>query len=270
VYTRCPECHTRYPITAVQLRAGRGEALCEACNIAFDALATLEQTDPDTRPLLTPKPGQSVKVPTLRGGDDLSLQTQTNEDGWSGLSLAAESRPASRGKAQSASRKRGTAQTRQAPPTKGSAWTGLTLGLLLVLWAQYLYFENERLLQNPDIRSWLERACSALGCTLPPYHDLNAIQTSHATLQKTGASGSAYEFRLVMSNQSPLPQSFPRLQLTLGEIDGKTIAERVFQPSEYLAGKAVDDLMMTGKPYEVRLVLAMPNRSIGSYRFSMI
>jgi hypothetical protein len=58
--------------------------------------------------------------------------------------------------------------------------------------------------------------------------------------------------------------------LILAEVDGKPIAERVFESSEYLEGLGQDPLMLAGKPYAVRLMLVAPGRSIGSYRFSLI
>ena len=267
MHTRCPRCQTRYPITAAQLRAGRGDARCERCEIVFDALATLEQMPNETvPPVLSVRTDQSVRVPEL---SDVDRQDDAGTDPL--FSLTADTRAVSR-KNQATPRKRKESRsTRTAAATRaGMPWSSLTLVFLVLLWIQYLLFEGERLARDTDIRPWLERACAVFGCTLAPYRDLRLIQAGQASLQKTGPSQGAYEFRMAISNQSPYPQPFPGLQLILGEIDGRTVAERVFEPAEYLSGQTREPLMMTGKTYEIRLLLSLSRRTIGSYRFQMI
>ncbi len=270
MHTRCPDCQTRYPITPAQLRAGRGEARCENCNSVFDALATLEHTAPETIPLLTPRPGQELEIPTLKGLD----RTRANDpDELSGLSLTAGVRPGSRQKAPNSPRQREDKRPPTPapdPPASHSPLSALTLALLLLLWGQYLYFESEQLLKNTRLRPWLEQACGHFGCSLPPYRDLDVIKTGPASLQKAAHQEEAYEFRVVMRNESSLPQPFPALRLILAEVDGKILAERVFKPTEYLSIKVTEDQMLTGKLYEARLLMTPPDRSIGSYRFNMM
>lgn len=249
---------------------GRGEALCENCNTVFDALAALEQTPAESRPVLSLRPGESVSIPSL-GTRESAVPDEPNT--LSVPSLTAGSRPGSRVKSSSSSRK---SKSRSRPSVQlpdsvpGIRWNVLTTGLLVLLWVQYLFFEGDHLVQNPTIRPWLEQVCSSLGCAIPPYRDFRAIQTTQAALLKRVTPENAYEFRLVMSNQSRLPQAFPRLKLVLSEIDGKTIAERIFEPFEYLSDQGLERVMSTGKSYEVRLLLAPPHRSIGGYHFSMI
>jgi predicted Zn finger-like uncharacterized protein len=49
VYTQCPDCLTRFRVTAEALRAARGTVRCGRCHGAFDALSRLGDT-PDTIP----------------------------------------------------------------------------------------------------------------------------------------------------------------------------------------------------------------------------
>lgn len=254
MHTRCPDCQTRYPITAAQLRAGRGEAHCEHCNRVFDALAGLEQTaSGGVPPVLSVRSTPPVKIPEpIRNGEADKADSL--------FSLTADTRPAVR-----KNRPRPAAPKPQAIP-----WNTLTLALLLLLWIQYLFFEGGRLVQNAQLRPVLEQLCAALGCALPEYKDVRLIRADHASLQKSPQSDEAYEFRLVISNQASLPQSFPRLRLILGEIDGQTTATRIFEPSEYLTRLEKGTLMLSGKAYEIRLLLQAPGRSIGSYQFTII
>jgi predicted Zn finger-like uncharacterized protein len=49
MYSQCPECHTRFRVTAEALRAAHGTVRCGRCGIAFDALARLSDTPPPAR-----------------------------------------------------------------------------------------------------------------------------------------------------------------------------------------------------------------------------
>ena len=47
MYSQCPECQTRFRVTAVALRAARGTVRCGRCGSAFDALQRLTDALPD-------------------------------------------------------------------------------------------------------------------------------------------------------------------------------------------------------------------------------
>ncbi|NJD31552.1 MAG: DUF3426 domain-containing protein [Gammaproteobacteria bacterium] len=49
MYSQCPECHTRFRVTADALRAAHGTVRCGRCGSAFDALARLSDTVPPAR-----------------------------------------------------------------------------------------------------------------------------------------------------------------------------------------------------------------------------
>ncbi len=44
MYSQCPDCRTRFRVTAAHLRAAGGTVRCGRCGAAFDALATLTDT----------------------------------------------------------------------------------------------------------------------------------------------------------------------------------------------------------------------------------
>jgi predicted Zn finger-like uncharacterized protein len=49
MYSQCPECQTRFRVTAEALRAAHGTVRCGRCGSAFDALARLSDTPPPVR-----------------------------------------------------------------------------------------------------------------------------------------------------------------------------------------------------------------------------
>ena len=56
MYSQCPDCQTRFRVTAEMLRAARGTVRCGRCGSAFDALERLSDTIPPPAPLVHPVP----------------------------------------------------------------------------------------------------------------------------------------------------------------------------------------------------------------------
>lgn len=56
MYTQCPDCQTRFRVTADALRAAHGTVRCGRCGSAFDALLRLSDTPPRPQPELAPLP----------------------------------------------------------------------------------------------------------------------------------------------------------------------------------------------------------------------
>jgi predicted Zn finger-like uncharacterized protein len=63
MYSQCPECHTRFRVTADALRAAHGTVRCGRCGIAFDALARLSDTPPPARAALDLTPIVDAQSP---------------------------------------------------------------------------------------------------------------------------------------------------------------------------------------------------------------
>jgi predicted Zn finger-like uncharacterized protein len=56
MYSQCPDCQTRFRVTAPMLRAAHGTVRCGRCGGAFDALERLSDTIPPASPELRPFP----------------------------------------------------------------------------------------------------------------------------------------------------------------------------------------------------------------------
>jgi predicted Zn finger-like uncharacterized protein len=63
MYSQCPDCQTRFRVTADMLRAGRGTVRCGRCGSAFDALERLSDTIP-------PASSAFRAVPAAGGGTE--------------------------------------------------------------------------------------------------------------------------------------------------------------------------------------------------------
>lgn len=268
MYTRCPECKTAYRISIGQLRAGRGEALCERCQIVFNALVSLGQAVKDAVPEATAQ----ARPPVLRDREAVALRKRRrelpSEPGAGGPMGGEEDATAIDAEALD---ERDSAPAGPSPSSTSEVlWGGGVFVLTALLVAQLVIFEGDRLVQSARVRPWLDMACRAFNCSLPPYRDVRRIQIFDRALRPDSTRDDVLEFQLVFANQSNLPQALPSLKLVLTEINGSPVAERIFSPAEYLPEEEASSLMPVGKPFEIRLLFAKPRSNVGGFTFELL
>ncbi len=146
----------------------------------------------------------------------------------------------------------------------------LALVLLLLLLGQLLWLGRNRLADLPTLRPLLEAACERFGCHLPVFRDLQAIHVSDARVTSHPGYADALLAVVALNNSAPLAQPWPRLGLALTGADEAIIAERLFEPAEYLpAQRQADTQFAAGTTVEVRLPLADPGTVAAGFRFTL-
>jgi predicted Zn finger-like uncharacterized protein len=268
VYTRCPECKTAYRISIGQLRAGRGEALCERCQIVFNALVSLGQAVKDAVPEATAQ----ARPPVLRDREAVALRKirrQLPNDLGGGEPTGAE-QDATAIDAEALEEHDSGPAGESSSLTSGVLWGGGVFVLTVLLLAQLVLFEGDRLVQSARVRPWLDMVCETINCSLPPYRDIRRIQVFDRALRPDSVRDDVLEFQLVFANQSNLPQALPNLKLVLTELNGSPVAERIFTPAEYLPEGETSALMPVGKPFEIHLLFAKPRSNVGGFTFELL
>ena len=82
MYSQCPECLTRFRVTAAALRAAHGTVRCGRCGIAFDALTSLSdglQPEPPSSSAAA-APTASLVPPALAGTADMGMDSADLQD----------------------------------------------------------------------------------------------------------------------------------------------------------------------------------------------
>lgn len=254
MYTRCPECKTTYRIGIGELRAGKGEVLCDHCHTFFNALSSLTMNTGDSS---DSEPVRPVYTPVLGGREAVAASKKIDGAGVPETGNGAEMFAPDRQRRKHRSAPLSTAEIWR--------WGGGVLALFVLLCVQIVGFEGKRLAQDVHVRPMLDRFCAILRCTPPLFKDLDRIRIVDRALSIAQDGREAFEFRLIFANQSELPQTFPKLRLVLNELGGYPVAERVFAPSEYLEGWQDGMPMPVGRPFEVRLSIAKPGKDVGGF-----
>jgi predicted Zn finger-like uncharacterized protein len=153
-------------------------------------------------------------------------------------------------------------KTKQAP---SRVWgVGVIFGLVLLM-AQFLYFESYALSQKPHFRLWAEKLCSRLSCQLPAYRNLGELEVLHRSF--TALPDGNYVFKIVFSNQAVFRQSYPNIKLTLLDFSGRPFARRMIFPKDYLSDPSQVELLEANTTKEISLEIAAPQKKVGGYDF---
>ncbi len=233
--TRCPQCGTRFRVGSEQLETAGGWVRCGRCAAVFHA------DHPNTIP------------PILHDALDVPSTAPVQE------------RPAEGADAQ--------AETDLFKPPRRTGGTVLrlaTLLLALALLAQIVWFDRERLLQDPVIGARVAAWCQQLGCELGPVRAPDQLVLESHRVGPHPETGEALRVSAVLRNTAPFPQPCPRLELSFLDTQGSVVARRRFAPGEYLVTPPSPCVLAPGARAEIRLDLADPGIAPLAYRFDFL
>jgi predicted Zn finger-like uncharacterized protein len=115
--------------------------------------------------------------------------------------------------------------------------SGVILLAALLLAQLAVAFRAEILVQFPQVRPALGQLCKVFRCTVnwPARGDLLAVVGSE--LQALPGT-SAFELTAVVRNRGSMTLALPAIELTLSDTMNRTVARKVFSPTDYLAGES--------------------------------
>jgi hypothetical protein len=252
MFTQCPYCETVYPLPPRLLAEGRGRILCGRCEREFDALERLRERDDFAE--------NGVVADAEAGSNTLSSRPRLEpEEHPSQGDLFAAPVVASRTPRFSSTGRLGSS----------IAWGWLLSALLLsaALALQVGIAQRELLAADPFWRPPLARVCGWVGCTLSPWRQPQALQLLSRNIGPHPSVADALLVTATVRNPGPYPQAWPRLELSLSDLDGKKLALRRFSPEEYLGGQPNVESLAPGESVIARLELADPGKQAVAFAF---
>jgi hypothetical protein len=153
----------------------------------------------------------------------------------------------------------------------GWAWPLLALLLGLAALGQWAWLERGWLIQQPDLRPWLELACNRWSCQLPQRRDLGQIQVLQRRLQRLEDQPQALALHITLVNRADFAQPYPFIQLRLYGPASRLAGQRLFSPAEYLENQPQPaPLLQPGRPQSLQLRLYDPNADISGFEFDFL
>lgn len=155
-------------------------------------------------------------------------------------------------------------------PVSTTGWLLLCFLAVLGLGAQLIWFERAQLARYPQLGSLYALLCDQVDCSLQrPALDL--IHNHSLLLQPHPQYLDALTASILLENQAPFEQPWPALNLRFTDLKGRLVAQRTFQPNEYLDASVMDPKHMPpGRSLQVNLELATPGRRGTSYELELV
>lgn len=245
MYTSCPQCGATFSITITQLGSGRGTVKCGNCHLFFNALLALQETK-----ALESKPG-SVAPIEASSIPELLQPSEQNDHPPEVIEPIApwekECTTTSFG--------------------KQLLWATTSLVALTLLTYQLYFYERELILSNTTIRPLLEQACQKINCKLPPLKMVSNIDVVNRSI---AVEKNRLKLKITLANHSKKPQPFPLIKLTLSNLNGNAVAQRIFTANEYLTKVHSKRPMPIDTPIDIELMIIKPVHKIESFSFELL
>ena len=151
-------------------------------------------------------------------------------------------------------------------------YTLASLVLLAGLALQGAWFEPGEIGRRyPLARSTLETFCAHARCTLPEQRDPSAVRVLSRDVRVHPRYEGALRITATLVNTASYRQPFPRIRFNLFNVNGQTIATRVFSPEQYLDPRSVGDGEMgLGGPVQITLEVLAPEEAAVSFEFQFL
>ncbi|MET0328672.1 MAG: DUF3426 domain-containing protein, partial [Luteimonas sp.] len=142
--------------------------------------------------------------------------------------------------------------------------------LSLLLAVQVLLADRDRLARDPGWRPALAHLCGVLRCSLPPWREPAALTVLARDVRPDPARPGELLASATFRNDARWAQAWPRLRLTLSDIDGHPVGSRVFTVEDYLADAPPAQLLAAGQDVQVHLRLHEPGARAVSFAFDFL
>jgi uncharacterized protein DUF3426 len=152
------------------------------------------------------------------------------------------------------------------PPTARWQWA-LLIVLSLTLAVQVLLADRARLGADATWRPLITSLCTALGCSVPPWHQPGAFAMLSRDVSPIAGSAGGLNVQATFRNDARWAQAWPVLLLSLSDADGRVLGSRAFTPREYLGAATTQMELAPGQSAQIALQLHEPNPNVVAFTF---
>ena len=250
--TRCEHCGSRFRVTDQQLQKALGQVRCGECGNVFNAMYNLQSLAKEDHP--SP---DTVDIDALRarGRVEEPVDDQPEVEAISELSLH---------EAMYGSKKR-------------SMWSisplFVFIGILLLTslaTVQAVYYLRYQLVEDPRFQQQVITLCRVLPCDPALFASTRQIKLLERNVFTHPSSDNALMINGAFVNQASFSQKLPDMLVSLFDIQGKLIANRVFTPTEYLRNNSTQTTMAPQAPVQFLLEVVDPGTDALTYEFEFI
>lgn len=250
--TQCPQCSTRFKVTAEQLAAHEGMVRCGRCNNVFNAAEQLHDDQPSPQldlPILMPEQETAT--------DRTAVDPERETPPASAIEAIADEPGAVEHQFQL--EEETPVEAGDMPVRKPRRWPWIvgSLVLLLGLSAQALYFYRiEIAARLPGAKPALSGYCELLRCSIPLPKKAELMSIESSDLEADPQQANVISLSVLLRNHASYTQAYPNLELSLTDMQDKVVARRIFAPAEYLRVRS-DEKLGIGASREMSVKLRL-------------
>ena len=143
---------------------------------------------------------------------------------------------------------------------------GSVLGVVFLI-AQVNYFLAYFLTQKPQVRPYLISASQLFKQTLPVYQNISDFTIIGSDLSNT--KNKQYRVKISFINHANFPQQPPQLLLTLRNIQGGILSQRLFSSETYQNSAAANSLIAPNELFTIDIPISVPKHPISGYSIAL-
>jgi len=244
--TRCDQCKSRFRLTEAQLRQAHGKVRCGECGAIFNALLALKNYAGEL------PPRYQQQMPEGTGLNAVKVEAAAHAKKSQALSLQ---------EAMYGSERRSFF-------TLGPLSWFIGILLLLALGAaQAIYYQRYQLIEDPRFQQQVISLCQLLPCAQQEFSSAEQIRLAERNVFTHPVVKNALMVTGSFVNQAPFAQKMPELLISLFDVRGRLIANRLFQPNEYLLEDRNRNVVAPQIPIQFRLEIVDPGTAALTYEF---
>ena len=254
MHTTCLHCGSVFRITAGQLDMADGQVRCGQCHQVFNALLTLESTIDQDQPL------QQADEPTAA---EAMADLLERREGPAQGRRAEDRRKVTLNEAMYGEESSHPSAFRQI------LWLAGIVSLLVISVVQAVYYQRYPLIASSQYQHQILSLCQLLPCDETRFSSLAQIELTERNVYTHPTRDDALMITGSFINRAGFSQPIPSLLISLSDIQGNLIANRLFKPQEYLTDKSLQR-MLPSKAITFRLEILDPGNAALTYEFEFV
>lgn len=246
--TTCDHCGSHFRLTEAQLGQAFGKVRCGECGQVFNALMRLKNYEGELPPdyfdrqqAAQPSPQPQIEQP--RADENETVSELSLHEAMYG-------------------------SEKQFLISFGPL--GWAIGILLLIAAaivQTVYYQRYQLIEDPRYQQQVVDLCRVLPCAEEDFSSGEQIRMLERNVFTHPVAANALMVTGSFINEAPFAQKLPRLLISLFDMQGKLIANRLFTSQEYLLENKGRRSFKSGATVHFRLEIVDPGTDALTYEF---
>ena len=266
--TTCPQCKSRFRLTEKQLSQAFGKVCCGECGNVFNAMTDLQNYEGALPPDYFARQAEddeilqesSLSISAIDVDADVDVDADDDADDDAETEFV-ERRQVSLHEAMYGSERRSLFAL------SPLGWFVGILLLAAVGIAQTIYYQRYQLIEKPRYQQQVINLCQVLPCAETSFSSIEQIRLLERNIFTHPVATNALMVTGSFVNQAPFAQKLPDLLISLFDVQGKLIANRLFSPPEYLLDDKNRGLVKPELPVQFRLEIVDPGTDALTYEF---